>query len=306
MRWLVAAWVGATLLATAVLGVVGAQAGALPEWGHLVGHVGLCGVFAGLVSGAVRGTPERRAGLGLAGAVVFGAAIEVVQLRYAPTVGAVAFDLAVDTVAGAAGAIASALLRGERTDGIGHLLSVVFHPLWVAPVGLCSVVCTSAALSVTGALAWTVVGAACLSPAVAVWAVGLGRWWTDADVSRRTDRPRLFALGIAGLAVLVGLSWAAPEPLVRLALGLVAGAVLGTGLTLAGCKVSGHVAIPAMLGLATVEWWVEGALPLLGVAAVLSWARIAAGRHHATEVGAAWVLAGVAAGVVAGLGALWS
>lgn len=291
MRWLVLGWVGATLVATAVLGVAGTKAGPLPEWGHEVGHLVLCGGLAAMICVATPGGAVRRATGALVGVGLFGAAIELIQLSHRPGVGDVSFDLGMDLVGGAVGVALWSMFAGRTVD-VGHLLSVVFHPLVVAPLGLAAVVVGSGQ-TMAEAVRWTAVGAVCVAPAIGWWALGLGRrWWTDPDVSRRTDRRTMFLLGCVGMAVFQILALSGPPAVSDLAVGILVGTVIGTAMTVSGLKVSGHVAIPAMLGLSA------GSLPLIGVAVVLSWARVAAGRHRPVEVGVAWILAALAMSVV--------
>ncbi|MEZ4239587.1 MAG: hypothetical protein R3F59_26210 [Myxococcota bacterium] len=298
-------WVATALVATAVLGVSGAMPGRWPEQAHLVGHLGLCGVLAALVAASVPGPAVRRAAVGLAATVAFGAAIEAIQLRYHPHWTEVVYDLLTDGIGACAGLLAWAHLGGRgRREAVGHLLSAALHPLWVAPVGLA--MATYAGERSGGvAVRWMGVAGLCLAPAIGLWGLGVARrWWSDADLSRRTDRAGLFAVGCASLVAFGGIAAArGPDAVGVLAALAVSGAVLGTLLTVGGLKVSGHVAIPAALGLATALWSWRGPWLLLAVAVLLTWARPAAGRHQRREVAAAWALAaalGLAAALAAG------
>jgi hypothetical protein len=308
--WIAAGWVATALTAAVVLGISGAMPGRWPERAHLVGHLGLCSVLAVLLAQtASRVGPARAAGLALAGTVLFGAAIEAVQLRHHPHWAEVVYDLLCDGIGATAGVVAWAEIDRTRREPVGHLLSAALHPLWVAPTGL-AMALYAAERSGGTAVYWTAAATACVAPAIAFWGLGLARrWWSDADLSRRTDRRGLYLVGCGCALSFVVLALRGPvfpalgplgsqAALVMAAL-CASGALAGTAITGAGLKVSGHVAIPAALGLAMLSWSPRGAWLLLAVAVALSWARIVAGRHFRSEVVAAWMLAGVLAAVMA-------
>ena len=292
MRWLAGLWVIVALAATAGLGAVGTFAGHWPEGAHLVGHIGLCGGFAALVAASAPGTATSRATTALVAAVAFGAAIELVQLRYGPPWSEVVFDLGVDALGAVAGILAWAEARrpARRPEAVGHVVSAVLHPLGIAPLALGAGILAAGGMWPTVAM-WLTIAAVCLGPAIALWGVGIWRgWWSDADLSRRRDRGPLFAVGCAGtVAFVLAATWG-PDPVPTIALGAVAGAILGTLVTLAGLKVSGHVAIPVALALLVGPHPRLAGL-LIGVGLLLSWARVAAGRHQVVEVGAGWGIA---------------
>ncbi|MBX2797882.1 MAG: hypothetical protein KTR31_09445 [Myxococcales bacterium] len=185
------------------------------------------------------------------------------------------------------------------TTSAGHALSAALHPVGVAPLGFGAVV-YAATRDLSATMAWTAIAAACAGPALATWLWGIHRgWWTDADVSQRQQRPGLFVLGCSCLASLwLVAAWSGPPVVERLASASVLAATAGTAITLAGFKVSGHVAIP--VALAALAWPTSPAATalLLTVAAVLSWARLAATRHQPAEVLGGWLLAAACAAVV--------
>jgi hypothetical protein len=295
MRWLAAlVWVGIALGATALLGVVAVTAGPIPEWGHLVGHVVLCGGLAAML--AWRGSSIGSALVALAGAEAFGLAIEIVQLRVVRFSSDTLFDLGMDAFGACLGVAAVGTVRRDAAPDLGHALSVALHPLVVAPIGVLAVV-YAAQRSVGAAILWTGAAVVCLLPAVGLWVAGVaGGWWTDADLSPRAERAPLFVAGCAGALAFAALAYVGPGPVAALAAVTLLGALLGAALTRAGLKVSGHVAIPVALALLLAPFSVRGPIPLLGVAVVLSWARLASGRHRAIEVAAAWLLAASCAG----------
>jgi membrane-associated phospholipid phosphatase len=120
--------------------------------------------------------------------------------------------------------------------------------------------------------------------------------WTNVDASNRAERPLLFAVGMAALAVLLGAAlvfWPGSF-LVR--------GVAGVLIMLAVCaiatrwiKVSLHMAFGALatttlLSLRSPAGWV-----LLAVMSVLAWSRLALERHRPAEV-AIGLLVGIACG----------
>ena len=84
----------------------------------------------------------------------------------------------------------------------------------------------------------------------------------------------------------------APEVVRNITLaGLVATAFL-TGATLAGMKVSGHVAVPVGVLVLLSGTSLRGLWPFFLVAISVSWARVREGRHTPHEVLAGWGIAG--------------
>ena len=120
--------------------------------------------------------------------------------------------------------------------------------------------------------------------------------WTNVDASDRAERPLLFAVGIAALAVLLGavLVFRPGSFLIR--------GVAGVLIMLAVCavatrwvKVSLHMAFGALatttlLSLGSPAGWV-----LLAMMPALAWSRLALKRHSAAEV-AIGLLVGIAFG----------
>lgn len=299
MRWLWAiVWMVAALLATAGMGAAGAIAGPWPEGLHLLGHIVLCGGCSAAVAFASGGSDTRRATLGLIFGLGLGAAIELVQMGWQPN-WEVVHDLGIDLTGAAAGVIAWGARPPERAHAVGHVLSWALHPVWLAPVALFGLA-YAAARDESAAARFALLALACLVPGIAVWLLGWWRgWWSDPDLSVRSERPSLLALGMLGAIAFLWVLGDEDPTLQRLSLLGAFAAAIGVGATLAGLKVSGHVAIPAAIGLGMVAFSQRGPVLLLGPALVLSWARITADRHRWFEVLAAWVLA-------AGLGlAVW-
>lgn len=288
-------WVIVALAATWGLGWIGAVAGHWPEGVHLVGHLGLCAGLAAFVALASSGSPWQRATAALGATLLFGIAIEVLQLRYSPPWPEVALDLVLDLIGASLGIGLWSTADTRRAEPVGHLISAVLHPVVVAPMGFgIAVLAGPDRLGLIDGLSWMGLAVLCLSPALIFWGLGIGAsWWSDADLSRRDERAPLFVVGCAGALCFVLCTLDAPAPVHQLAVTAGAGAILGTAATTAGLKVSGHVTIPAALGLVVLPWSERGAGLLLGVALVLSWARVSAGRHQPVEVAAGWGLATV-------------
>jgi hypothetical protein len=275
--WLLLIAAVATLGVTSALGLAGAKAGRWPEWMHLAGHLGLCGGMAFATAWATTGSVRRKMGAGLAAGMALGLAIEWVQAGVYPTWREALYDLGVDAVACWGGV----LLWGWRQPEVGHGASAGLHPLVVGPLGIVAVVGPS----------WTALLALCLAPAIAAWLTGLadGRL-SDGDVSVREERGPLFLVGTTSGLAFLSLASLGDVQVQLLGWVLAVGAVLGTAVTAAGFKVSGHVGIPVALGLWAAALEERVAVPLLLVALMLSWARTCCGRHRPVEVGGAWVM----------------
>ena len=303
------AWVIVALAATWGLGWIGAVAGRWPEGVHLVGHLGLCAVLAAVVALAGSGSPGLRAARGLGAALLFGLAIEGLQLRHSPPWPEVVLDLVLDLIGALIGLGLWSTADTGRAEPVGHLISAVLHPVVVAPMGFgIAVLAGPDPVGLADGLSWLGLAALCLTPALIFWGLGIqASWWSDADLSRRTDRAPLFVVGCVGALCFVLCTLDAPAPVQRLAQTAGVGAILGTVATTAGLKISGHVAIPAALGLVVLPWTDRGAGLLLGMALVLSWARVSAGRHQPLEVAAGWGLAAMLSSpVAAALADTWS
>jgi membrane-associated phospholipid phosphatase len=111
-----------------------------------------------------------------------------------------------------------------------------------------------------------------------VWLVRRGLV-TDLDVQLRQQRikPMIFTIVCAGLAWLVLVLGAAPQPMVVLAGALWVQAVVTLAITLRW-KVSVHCTAAA--GTATVVWFLMGMpLPLLVGVPLIAWSRVRLRRH---------------------------
>jgi phosphatidylserine synthase len=121
--------------------------------------------------------------------------------------------------------------------------------------------------------------------------------WENVDASNRRERPVLFAVGLAGLAVFAGMSWMSGSN------SLVMRTCLGVLIMLAACaiatrwiKVSLHMAFctlaaTTLLLLHSPLGWI----PLV-LLPILLWSRLALKRHTLNEV-----LVGLVTGLTAGL-----
>jgi len=132
-------------------------------------------------------------------------------------------------------------------------------------------------------------------PVAAVWIVGVRRGrFSDRDLSVRSERPAFLAVALAAAIALAGIAHGLGAPRVILEL-TVAGAVaaaLVTLSTVAGLKVSGHVAVPVCVVVMLQASWFRGPWPFLLMAVAVSWARVHEGRHTSREVLAGWGVAG--------------
>ena len=271
-----------------------ASIGLWPEEFHLVAHFLVCGGVALLVAeiGHGLGRPIANSVFGgLVTGIAVGLGIEVVQyLDHPPPFRENLYDLAVDAWSVGCGLALWSLRNGRLREYVGHVLSALFHPLWVAPLGF-AVTLFAATRDLQTSAEWTLIAIACLLPCVIVWAVGVGlHWFSDADVSQGVQRPPLLAIGLAGLGVLAALTLTGPESASLAASAAFVGTLGGMALTMSGLKVSGHVAIPVALGILVAAWSPRAAGLLVAVAILLSWARYAAHRHWPSEVAAAWGL----------------
>ncbi|MFO0628631.1 MAG: hypothetical protein U0325_23860 [Polyangiales bacterium] len=207
------------------------------------------------------------------------------------------FDLAVDLTAATAGLIAWSWRDDRRAVRVARALGVVLHPGVLGPLGVFAI--TWAALRNTRVgVTWTTVATLAVTPVAAVWLVGLRRgWFRDADLSVRAERPPfLLSACLAALALtLLVRATHAPAVVQELCLAGLAASVGVTAATLAGLKVSGHVAVPVgVLGLLSAHS-ARGLWPFAVAALALSWARVREGRHTPREVLGAWGLAGASA-----------
>lgn len=206
------------------------------------------------------------------------------------------FDLAVDVAAASLGLIAWSCFDARRQRPVAKALGVVLHPALVGPVGVLALTWASLR-DARQALGWTLASVLVVVPIAALWIVGVRRgWYSDADLSVRDERSGILcaAVVVAGLFAL-GAHLVHAPPVVRLVAttGLTAAALL-TGLTLAGLKVSGHVAVPVGVLALLAGTSYRGLVPFAVAALVLSWARVREGRHTPREVLAGWGIASAA------------
>jgi hypothetical protein len=232
----------------------------------------------------------------LAFVLAAGAGVELVQAgaRGGGLAREAAYDMMVDALAGMAGV---GLVSGAPA---ANALGVWLHPALVVPVGLFGTF-YAATRDTSLAAAWAAAMCACLAPAGALWALGVRRgWYADADLVERSERRGLFVVGCAATAAFAGVALAAsaPDAVVRVAIGALIGACSITAVTVAGFKVSGHVAAPLLLAVAIAPFSSRGPPLFVGAGALLTWARVRAGVHRPAEVAGAWGLA-AAAGLIA-------
>jgi hypothetical protein len=284
VAWAVAALVAAGALSAGLVPDVGR----VPEAWHVIGHLVLFGVLALLLKGL-------RPWVAFAAVLAAGAGVEVVQAvaHGAPLGREAAYDMLVDALAGMAGV---ALASGTPA---ASALGVWLHPAFVIPFGLVGTF-YAATRDLALAARWAGAMSACLLPAGAAWALGVRRGrYADADLADRAQRPGLFAVGCVSVAAFAGVAFVAhaPGPVLSIAIGALGGACAVTALTVAGFKVSGHVATPLLLAVAIAPFSWRGPPLFVGAGALLTWARVRAGVHRPSEVAGAWALA-AAAGLI--------
>ncbi len=207
------------------------------------------------------------------------------------------FDLAVDLTAATVGLIAWSWRDGRRAVRVARALGVVLHPGVIGPLGVFAVTWAAVRDARVG-VTWTTVAMVAALPVAAVWAVGLRRgWFRDADLSVRAERPPfLLAACVAAAALaLVARATHAPAVVQELCLAGLAATLAVTAVTLAGFKVSGHVAVPVGVLVLLSAHSARGLWPFAVAALALSWARVREGRHTPREVLGAWGLAGASA-----------
>ena len=289
MRAFAIGWAAVTVVMAAGLSAgYGPNVGHLPEGFHLFGHVVLFGVLAA----ALARDDRRCAEAALAWVLVAGGLVEVAQMAasHSWTPREALYDGMVDGLAGMAG-----LVVGGRT-GIATALGRWLHPALVFPIGLIGTF-YAAERHLGSAFGWALCGIVCVLPAAVGWVVGVRRgWFSDADLVAREERPALFALGCASAALFAAVvhGLGAPADVIGVADGIAVAAVAMTALTVAGLKVSGHVAVSLLLAVAIAPWSTRGPLLFVASASLLSWARVRAGVHKPVEVTGAWLLAAAA------------
>lgn len=315
-RWISAAWALSLIAAALYLersppahdSPVGRLISAEPV--HLVAHAVLYGSLAALLAwrwfptdalaaprAALRG---RVLAAGLSFVAVAGAQelVQSLSRERLPNVEEY-FDLSVDVAGASLGLIAWSMADRRRRYPVARALGVLLHPAILGPLGMFAVL-RSALGDGPAALRWTSLGVLAALPVAAVWQLGLRRgWFADRDLSVRAERPvfllvsLLCAAGLYGSVTLLH----APPAVCHVALAGAAATVLVSALTVAGLKVSGHVAVPVGVMVLLQATSFRGPWPFVLAALALSWARVWEGRHTAREVLSAWGVAG-ASGVL--------
>ncbi len=286
MGWL-AGWVAVSVLAAAILSATPGGA-ALPEVGHWVGHAVLFGLPPWWL--ARRGWAP---GASVAVGVGAGALVELAQMLAAGRwlVDEAAFDLSLDAVVAMAGcALAGGLPIAEALGS------------WLHPVVLIAVAGAVLVRS-AGAPGDAALAGACLAPAVATWTFGVHRGrFTDVDLRERTQRPALFAVGLAGLVPAAGLAARAALVPGSLAVATVVTAALFLLVTRFVTKPSGHVGGAVWMAVLVAHVSPRWSAVFLGAAALLAWARVRAGVHTRSEVLAGLGLTAFGAALALSLG----
>jgi hypothetical protein len=283
------------------------EMGVITELSHLALHAILFGLLAAaLLAWIVRAEAAReerplRAVSALAyfgGIVLARQAMQLALCGRAPGAEE-AFELFLDAVAGALGAVGWAIADPQGASRVAGALGWFFHPAAVAPLGFFAL-CWSRTGSATVALRWTSLVLLFEVPAIGLWLWGVRRArFSDADVSVRQERlPLLFFAVLSSVALLAGtLALGAPAIVVSCAVGAILGAALATAITRCGLKLSGHVAVAAGPAFALLPDAPRGALVFALMALVLFWARVRAERHTAHEALAGFVLAALVSGL---------
>ena len=191
----------------------------------------------------------------------------------------------------------------SRSERFAHLISELFSPVYQVFFMLLVVGIHSAGLAqglLLGAVASLFAGG--IPYLILATGVRRGRF-TDMHLSRREERPIMMAIGLASVAVGLGLMALldAPRELFALVGAMVAGVAVAL-LISSFWKISIHTSVTA--GSATILAIVFGpwALLLGSVVAAVAWARVRLGAHTVSQVlvGAA-VGAGVAYGAFTAL-----
>jgi hypothetical protein len=278
------------------------ELGVLTEIAHLGLHALLFGLLATALSAWIlRGATRPRAALALlffVGVVMLRQGVQVLVRGARPGAEQI-FELSLDSVAGALGAVGWALADPAGARRVARGLGWMFHPALIAPLGFFAL-CWSRTGSWPTAVRWTLFVALFEIPAICVWLWGLRRArFSDVDVSIRTERlPLLAFAALCALGLLGGtLALDAPRIVVSAAIGAMIGALAATFITRLGLKLSGHVGVAAGAAFALLPNAPRGALVFALVALMLVWARVRDERHKPLEVVAGFVLAALVAGV---------
>lgn len=253
----------------------------LPDPLHVVMHLALFGVLAGMLA--------RPCGLdgALGLTLAAGFAVELAQMHASGRwLGEVGYDMAVDLVGAVSG------LAVARLPGVAERIGYWLHPVGLAPVAMFGVGWASGLPALESAV-WTCVVMVCIAPAVLAWGFGVrAGWYPHVDRIDAAQRSVIFAVASACAWALAGLTWRwGPPAFVVMTLGLAGVMSLLVVVTRLGFKMSGHVVIPLLLAVAAWPWTMRGAGVLLLAGALLSWARVAADRHRPIEVAASWAVA---------------
>lgn len=310
-RWIAPAWILTLIAAAFALERLPLPAGSPLGWAmhtepmHLVAHAALYATLAAILAwrwfppealAAPRASLWRR---GLVAGAVFALAAGAQELVQALCRGRAPcmeeyFDLSVDAAGGCLGVIAWSMADGRRRYPVARALGVLLHPAVLGPLGMYAVL-HSALEDPRAALRWTALGVAAMLPVAAVWRVGLRRgWFRDRDLSVRAERPAFLLVAMvcaSGLYAAV-LALGAPPVVRHVALSGALAAVLVTAATVAGLKVSGHVAVPVGVMVLLQATSFRGPWPFVLAAVALSWARVREGRHTPREVLGGWAVAG--------------
>jgi len=199
--------------------------------------------------------------------------------------------------------VTDAAATRSRSERFAHLISELFSPVYQVFFMLLVVGIHSAGLAqglLLGAVASLFAGG--IPYLILATGVRRGRF-TDMHLSRREERPIMMAIGLASVAVGLGLMALldAPRELFALVGAMVAGVAVAL-LISSFWKISIHTSVTA--GSATILAIVFGpwALLLGSVVAAVAWARVRLGAHTVSQVlvGAA-VGAGVAYGAFTAL-----
>lgn len=296
-RWLAVA-MGATLVAcaffleriTPVAGSLVARAIACEPL-HIVAHSLLYGAFA-MALAASRWRPVRAVAVFC---LVAGGQELVQALSRSRAPGAEElFDLVVDAAGATVGLIAWSRFDERRGYPLARALGVALHPGFIGPLGVFALA-WSALRDTRAAAGWTVVLVVAVLPLTAMWWVGRRRgWYSDRDLSVRTERPRLLLVALAAaIALLVVVHLMDAPAVVRdMTVANLIATALFTITTIVGTKVSGHVAVPVGIVVLLMATSARAPWPFLVVALSVSWARVREGRHTPREVLAGWGIAG--------------
>lgn len=279
---------------------------------HLIAHTILYGALAAALGqwwfprASLDETRRARAARALGAALCFAAVAGAQELVQALSRGHLPaseelFDLSVDSSAATLGLIAWARFDRRRRWPVARALGLALHPAIIGPAGVFAIA-WSARHDTRRALVWTALSTLAVLPVAALWITGLRRrWFSDRDLSRREERPwfLVVSLVMAGALALAAQLAHAPAAVCSLTLAGFTATALFTVATVAGLKVSGHVAVPVGVLAVLSATSYRGLWPFALAALAVSWARIREGRHTPREVLAGWCVAGASGLLVA-------